>query len=175
MVGIDLEGCKDSREQQSPEVFAPISQHDTGYHRWQISQRPHLPDVARSNDNQEIRGARPDDTTQGSQMLTEVESPQQDIEAQQISKHIPHVLRQPQVIGIHSLRQHLRRTIRGRHLVSRHTSEQGVCPSAALARLLSVLNTLLTSTASCRGIVAIQNSPLDISGEEVGKGQNGKQ
>ena len=108
-------------------------------------------------------------------MLTEVEGTQQDIEAQQIGKYKPYVLRQPEMIGIHSLRQQIGRAIRWCHLVSRHTAKEGICPTAALTRLLQIFDTLLTSTASCRGIVTIENAPLDVGREEIGEGQDGKQ
>ena len=58
-------------------------------------------------------------------MLTEVEGTQQDIEAQQIGKYEPYVLGQPEVIGIDSFRQQIRRTIRWCHLISRHTISKG--------------------------------------------------
>ena len=108
-------------------------------------------------------------------MLTEVEGTQQDIEAQQIGKYEPYVLWQPEVIGIDSLRQQIRRTIRWCHLISRHTTKEGVCPTAALTRLLQIFDTLLTSTSSCGGIMAIENAPLDVGREEISKGQDGKQ
>ena len=63
VVRIDLEGRKDSCQQQSPEVFSPIGQYDTRNHRWQISQCPYLPDMACSNDNEEIGGEGPYDTS----------------------------------------------------------------------------------------------------------------
>ena len=149
VVGVDLKGRKHRREQQSPQIFAPISQHDTRNHWGQISQCPHLPDVACSNDNQEIGRESPDDTTQGRQMLSEVEGTQQDVEAQQVGKHIPHVLWQPQMIGIHSFRQHIRRAVRGCHLISGHTTKQGIRPTAALTRLLQVLYTFLSCSPAC--------------------------
>ena len=108
VVRIDLKGCKDGCQQQSPEIFPPISQYQTSYHRWQIGQCPHLPDMASSNDDEEIGGESPDNGAQGCQMLAEVECPKQDIEAQEVGEYIPHVLRQPQMIGIHHLRQQIR-------------------------------------------------------------------
>ena len=93
MVGVDLEGCEDSRQQETPHVFSPISKHQPGNQRRQISQSPHLPDMSGSDDNQEIGGKSPEDRTQSRQVLTEVEGPQEDIETQEIGKHIPHILR----------------------------------------------------------------------------------
>ena len=75
MVGVDLKSRKHRCQQQSPQVLALISQHDTRNHWRQIGQGPHLPDVAGGNDNQEIGGKRPKYTAQRRQMLTEVKGP----------------------------------------------------------------------------------------------------
>ena len=111
MVRVDLKGREDSRDQQSPQVSSPIGQYHTGNHRRQIGQCPDLPDMSGGDDNQEIGRERPDDRAERRQMLSEVESPQQDIESQQVHEHIPHVLWQPQVIGINHLRQQVGRAI----------------------------------------------------------------
>ena len=81
MVGIDLEGGKDGGNEQSPKVFSPVSQHDTGYHRRQIGQSHDLPDMSCRNDDKEVGRECPDDRAQGCQRLSEIESPQQDIES----------------------------------------------------------------------------------------------
>ena len=61
MVGVDLKGREDCREQQPPEIAPLIGQCDTCNHRWQIGQRPYLPDMSGCDDNQEIGGEGPDD------------------------------------------------------------------------------------------------------------------
>ena len=81
MVRIDLEGCEDSRQEESPKVFPLICQHDTCDHWWQISQSPYFPDVSSCDDNKEIGGESPDDRTESCQMLTEIEGSQQDVES----------------------------------------------------------------------------------------------
>ena len=72
MVGQHLKGCKEGRHQHSPQVFAPVGQHHASYHRRQIGQRHHLPDVACGNDDKEIAGESPHDGSQCRQILTEV-------------------------------------------------------------------------------------------------------
>ena len=108
-------------------------------------------------------------------MLTEIEGTQQDIEAEQIGKDEPYVFRQPQMIGIDSLCQQIGGTVGRCHLVGRHSAEKGIRPTTALTRLLQIFDTLLTSTATCRCIVAIENTPFDVGREEIGEGQDGKQ
>ena len=54
VVGVNLKGSEDCCKQESPQIFAPVSQHYTRNHWWQVSQRPHLPYVSCGNDNQEI-------------------------------------------------------------------------------------------------------------------------
>ena len=81
MVRVNLEGREHGRQHQSPQVFPPIGQYQSGNHRRQIGQSPHLPDMSGGDDDQEIGREGPDDRTQCRQMLTEVEGPQQDIEA----------------------------------------------------------------------------------------------
>ena len=61
VVGVDLECGKDGCEHKSPQILTPISQHQSGYHWWQIGQSPHLPDVTSSNDNKEIGAEGPHD------------------------------------------------------------------------------------------------------------------
>ena len=107
-------------------------------------------------------------------MLSEVEGPQQDIESQQVHEHIPHVLWQPQVIGINHLRQQVSRAIRRRCLVGRHTSEEGIGPTTALTGLLQVLDALLSGAAPSRGIMTIEDTSLDVGREEVSESQNGE-
>ena len=59
MVGIDLKRREQGRDDQAPQVFPPVGQHDTRYHRWQIGQCPHLPDMSCGNDDEEIARERP--------------------------------------------------------------------------------------------------------------------
>ena len=108
-------------------------------------------------------------------MLTEVERPEQDIEAQEVGEYKPHILRKPEMIGIHRLRQQIRRAVRRGHLIGGHTTKQGIGPTASLTCLLQILDTFLSGTTSGRGIMTIKDSSLDICREEIGEGQNGKQ
>ena len=135
MVGIDLKRREYRHQQESPQIFSPVGEHHTRYHRRQVGQRPHLPDMSGGNDDQEIGGEGPEDTSQCCQMLTEVKRSQQDIEPQQIGEHVPHVLRQPEMIGVSHLHQQVGRSVRRCHLVRRHATEQGICPTRTLPRL----------------------------------------
>ena len=175
MIGIHLEGGKNGRQKQSPQVFTPIGKHDTRYHRRQIGQCPYFPDVAGSNDDKEIGRECPYDGTQHRHPATEIECPHQDIEAQQIYKNIPHILRQPEMIGIDGLHQWLRTAIRRSHLISRHAAEKGVRPARHLARSLPVLHLLLTGTYTGRRIVAIQDLPFNVCRKEIGKRNQGEE
>ena len=105
VVGIHFHRCKQGRHDEAPHIFPSIGQHNTANHRRQIGQGHHLPQVAGSDDNEEIGAEGPQHRTQCSQVLTEVEGSQQDIEAQQIDKQIPHIVGQPQVIGLLDGRQ----------------------------------------------------------------------
>ena len=129
VVGVDLESRKHRREQQSPQIFPLIGQYDTRYHRRQIGQSPHLPDMPCGDNNKEIGREGPEDTTQCCEMLTEVEGSQQDVESQQIGKDKPHILWQPEMIGVHYLRQQVGRAIRRCHLIGGHTRKERVCPT----------------------------------------------
>ena len=148
MVGIDLERSKQGRDDQAPQVFPSIGQHDTRYHRRQVGQCPHLPDMSCGDDDEEITRERPYHSTQGCHPLTEVEGTQQDIEAQQIDKHIPHILWEPQVVGIDHLSQGVSTIVRRGCLVGGHTAEQTVCPTSAFSCALVIVLSLLTSAHS---------------------------
>ena len=54
MVGIDLKRREHSCNNQSPQVFPLIGQNDTRYHRRQVGQSPHLPDMSCGDDDEEI-------------------------------------------------------------------------------------------------------------------------
>ena len=81
VVGIYFKGGEDGCDDKAPQVFPPVGQHDTRYHRRQIGQGHHLPDMSCSNDNEEITAERPYHRTQHGQIPTEIEGTQQDIEA----------------------------------------------------------------------------------------------
>ena len=49
----------------------------------------------------------PDDGTQRRQRLSEIEGTEHDIKAQEIDKHIPYIIRQPQMISLRYLTEHL--------------------------------------------------------------------
>ena len=123
MIGLHLKGGKQGRQDESPEIFSPITKHNTSNHWWQIGQGHHFPNVSGSNDNEEITGESPDDRTQNSQLLAEIKSTQQDVEAQQIGKHIPHIFGQPQVVSVHHLAQCVGTFVRRSRLIGGHTSE----------------------------------------------------
>ena len=169
VVGMHLQGGKECRHHTAQQVFSPVGQHDARYHWRQIGQRHHLPYMPGGNDDEEITGESPHDGTQRSQIPAEVESPQQDVESQQIGKHIPHVLRQPQVVGIGHSTQCIGTVVRRSHLVGGHAAEQGVSPTCALTRPLLILVHFLTCPAHRRRVVAIQDAPLDVCRKEIGK------
>ena len=169
MVGRYFQRCKQCRHHQSPQVFPAIGQHEARNHRGQIGQCYHLPDMPCGNDDEEIARERPDDTAEHGQIPAEVEGTQQDIESQQVGKHIPHVLRQPQVVGLLRLLQQLRTLVRRRYLVRRHTTEQRVRPSRPLTGALVVFRCLLSCAPAGRRVVPVEDASLDVGREEIGE------
>ena len=111
MVGKYLQRTEQGGDYQAPGIFPPIGKYHTCYHRWQIGKGDHLPDMPCGNDDEEIAAERPYHSTQRGKIPTEVEGTQQDIEAQQVGKNIPYVLRQPQVICLLHLCQRIRTLI----------------------------------------------------------------
>ena len=149
VVGTHLEGGEDSRNHKSPQVFPTIGQYHTGNHRRQVGQRHHFPEVSCGDDYQEIGRESPDDGSQGGQQLSEVEGPQQDIEAQQIGKQVPYVVGQPQMICVDGGLYDITTLIRGCYLVGRHTSKHGVGPTRHLPCTLIILRLLVSQSLSC--------------------------
>ena len=92
MVGLHLEGCKNSRHNESPKVFASVGQHNAPYHWRKVGQSHHFPEVTSRYNYQEIGRESPNDTSQCRQRLPEIEGPQQDIESKKIGKQIPDVI-----------------------------------------------------------------------------------
>lgn len=54
VVGINLERRKYSCNNESPQIFAPVGQHHSGYHRRKICQRHYFPYMSGGNDYEEI-------------------------------------------------------------------------------------------------------------------------
>ena len=175
MVGIDLKGGEDRRDDQAPQIFTTVAEHHASDHRRQIGQRHDLPDMACGNDDEEIAGESPKDRAQHSEVLFEVEGAQQNVEAQEIGKDIPHVFGQPQVVGILHLTQDSGRGIGRRDLIGGHTAESGIGPTGALAGLLKIELTLLTESAARRGVFAVEDSAVDVSRHEIDKADDGKE
>ena len=160
MVGINFESREERRHAEAAQQLPSIGPHQPRYQRWQIGQRHDFPNVARGNDDEKIRREGPHDGTQCSQMPAEIKGTQQNVEAQQIGKNIPHILGQPQMIGLHHLVQHTRALIRRRRLISGHTAKRGIRPTRHLARPLVIFRHFLTGTAPCRSIVPIENATI---------------
>ena len=150
MVGIHLESSKDGCHDETPQIFATIGQDDTGYHRRQISQCPYLPDMSRSDDDEEVAAESPHNGTQSCHPATEVESTQQDVEAQEVDKDVPHIFGQPQMVGLCGGCDALCAAIRRSRLVGGHTSEGRVGPTGGLARRFLILLGFLPQAYSGR-------------------------
>ena len=167
VVGAHFKGGKYCRHDEAPQVFAAIGKHHSANHRRQICQRHHLPDVPGGDNNKEIGGECPHDGSQRCQPLAEIERTQQDVEAQQIDENIPHILGQPQVISLHRLTQHRRTVVRRSRLIGRHAAEQRIRPARTLSRTLIIFRRLLPRAATGRGIMLIQDAPLNVGREEI--------
>ena len=174
VVGMNLQRSEDARHHQAPQVLAPIGQHDAANHWRQIGQGHHLPQVAGGDDDQEIGAERPEHSAQGRQMLAEVEGPQQDVESQQIDEQVPHIVGQPQVIGLLEYRHRVGAVVRRCYLVGGHTGEQTVGPACPLAGLLQILRCLLAGADAGRDVALVQHTVLHVGRIEIGKSQNGK-
>ena len=55
VVGVDFKGSEDRSNNETPQIFAPISEHNARNHRWKIGQSHDFPDVSGGNDDEEIR------------------------------------------------------------------------------------------------------------------------
>ena len=121
------------------------------------------------DDDQEVGGEGPDDTSQRRQRLSEVEGAQHDVEAQQVGEDVPYVLRQPQMVGVEGLRERARGVVGRRDLVSRHSAEEVVHPARALARTLIIVDLLRAKALGSLGVVAEQHLDLGDGNEEIGK------
>ena len=95
VIGIHFESREDSRNQKTPQIFAPIGQNKAANHRRQIRKGHHSPKVSGGNDDEEVTGERPDDGAQSGHIVAEIESTKQNIEPKEVDKHIPNVLGKP--------------------------------------------------------------------------------
>ena len=174
VVCLHLESREDGSKEQSLEILAPIGKHHARNHRRQISQRPYLPDMSGSNDDEKVGRECPDDTSQRRQRLSEVEGTQHDIEAQEVYENIPYIVWQPQMICLHNLAEHLITVIRRRHLIGRHTAKHRVRPSCSLSRLLLEEFLFMSQSLSCRCIMSEEDSSVHIGRHKVDKGDDCK-
>ena len=175
VVGLDLKSGEDGCEQQAAQVATAIGQHHAGNHGRKIGQRHHLPDVARGDDDEEVRRERPDDGSQHSQLLAEVEGAQQDVEAQEVGKDVPHILGKPQMVGVHDLLQTVGTRIRRRSLIGGHAAECGVGPARHFAGAGVIFRLLLTSSATRRRVVAVEDAAVKVGRHEIDKRYQRKQ
>ena len=169
MVGKHLEGGEKGGHHQAREIFPPICQHDTGYHRWQVGQGPYFPDMSCRYNDEEITGERPDNGPQSRQRRPELKGSEQDVEAEEIDEDIPHIVWQPEVIGFGHLCEGIGTVVGGSRLVGWHSSKGGVAPSRPFSRSLVIFQCFLSGAPSRRGVVLVENSPLDVGREEIGK------
>ena len=169
VVSIDLKGSEHRRNDKAPKVLTPVCQNYSGNHRRQISQRHYFPQVTGGNDDEEVTGESPYHSTQGCHPLTEVEGTEQDIETEKVGENEPHILWQPQVVGIHSLVQSVHTLVRRHHLIRGHAAEHRIGPTRRPTGLLLELSSLHHGTLACRGVVTIKNPSLYVGGEKVCK------
>ena len=102
-------------------------------------------------------------------MLTEIECAQQDVEAEQIGKQVPHIFRQKEVVGLDHGIETLHAAIFGRSLIGGHTAEHGVHPSCGFAVGHLVFGNFTPQSFACRRIVAEQNPAFNVGRKEIGK------
>ena len=81
MVGRNLKGYEQCRNDSSPQVFTAICQYHTGYGGRNISQRHELPNVSGGYNYKEIRRKSPYHGSQCRHPSLEIESAKQDIKA----------------------------------------------------------------------------------------------
>jgi hypothetical protein len=74
-------------------------------------------------DDKEIAAECPHHSSEGSKIPTEIKGTEHDVEAQEVGKDIPHILRQPKVISLNNTVKTLRTLIGRSTLIGRHTTE----------------------------------------------------
>ena len=158
MVRHNLQGHEECRQQSSRQALAPIAKHHTCDGRRNIGQGDELPDVTGRNDDEEVGRECPDDGSEGRHPCPEVESTQQDVEAEQHHEHIPHVGRQVKMIQILDALQQVRRVIAGCHLIGRHPTEDGVCPAGTFAGTFQIFLALLPCTDARHRVMLAQDA-----------------
>ena len=129
VVAQNLQRSKECCDDESPHILASIEKHHTRNGWRNISQSDDFPDVSCRYNNKEIAAECPHDGTQGCHPMTEVEGTKQDIEAQHRCEDVPHIVREPKVIDLFEKRHGECGIITWSHLVSRHTTEDGVNPT----------------------------------------------
>lgn len=64
--------------------------------------------------------------------------------------------------------------IRRRHLIGRHTGEDGVRPTTRLTSLLLILCQLLSCSTTGTAVMAVEDTPVEIGRHEINEGNDGK-
>ena len=174
VVGLYLKRREYGCDDESPQILATIGKHNARYHRRQISQGYYLPDVSGGYDDEEIGAERPYYGAKHSQLATEIEGSEKDVESEKVSKDVPHVLGKPEMIKIAHLIEDGLAVIRRSHLISRHASEERVGPACAFSGTLIILRQLHSRSASCGGVVTIKDASFGVCREEIGKRDDSK-
>ena len=99
MVRQNLQGNEQCCNNASCQIFTPVSQYDTCYCRWYISQRDKLPDVSGRYQDEEIGRECPHDTAQSGQPDRYAEDAQQDVEAEHQHECEAHIVGQEELVG----------------------------------------------------------------------------
>ena len=150
VVAHDLERREEGGHCPTPQVFPAVAEHEASDGRGNEGQGHHLPEVARSDDNQEVRRESPDDGTQCRQIGLEVEGPQENVEAQQVEKEEVDggkPVGREEAEGIGGAGHGRGGAVGGSHLVGRHAAEDGVGPAGRFAVVRGAVLLLFLSEA----------------------------
>ena len=169
VVRLNLKSREQCRQDEAPQIFPPVGKHHARYHGRQIGKGDDLPYMARGNDDEEVAAERPYDGAESRKRLAEIESPEKDVEAEKIGKHIPDILRQPQVVELSDTVEHVGTLVRRCHLIGGHAAEERVGPARRLARTLVVFGQLHSRAAPGRRVMTVKNAPFDVCRKEIGK------
>ncbi|CDB98328.1 unknown [Bacteroides sp. CAG:443] len=163
----NLQCHEQSSHQTTPQILTSVYQDHTCYGRRYVSKCHKLPDMSGSNDDKEVGRKSPDNCSQGRQPDFKIECAQQDVEAQQHDKDVSGISREKQPVDFLNKIQCTARFISRSQLISRHSTEQRVCPSGSFAMLFVIFLMFSSGSDTCYSIVLCQDASFCNGRKEI--------
>ena len=159
MVAEDLHGCEDTCQRNSPKISAPVAQCHSCYGRRNKAKRQEFPDMSGLYYNEIVAAECPKHSPKRRHPHFEVEGTKHYIEAQKHHENVSCHVWQSKSVESSQGGQPVGTWITGAHLISRHSTEEGIGPPCALASMRSPV--LFHLDAATHGSIVVMSGQYE--------------